>query len=178
MTSDNVPGAVPAAPSSGGAEATAPTGRLGLGWLVAILAGLVGVIVVALVIRPLDTTTIDPDAAASVLYFQRLVAGQRLEAFVPTTPKPLLTLVDGTTWSLLHDWRALTWETLLAFGVAVILAVRWLDGVGRSLVAEPRLRFIAGPVAAGFGPRPWLPPRTSSSRCRGRTRSSGRSRAG
>ena len=67
----------------------------------------------------LGPATIDPDASSSVLYFDRIVSGHRLEGFVPTTPKPLLTVVFGLSWGLVHDWRMLVWETVLAWGLAV-----------------------------------------------------------
>jgi hypothetical protein len=89
-----------------------------LAW-VGVVAGLVAIVWAVLVLDPLGPATIDPDAAASVLYFQRITGGRQLEAFVPTTPKPLLTLVYGLTWSLFHDWRVLVWETIAMFGVAV-----------------------------------------------------------
>ena len=45
----------------------------------------------------------------------RLVAGQRLEQALTTTPKPLITLTHG----LLHvgtDWRPIVWATLVVHG--------------------------------------------------------------
>lgn len=106
---------------------------VGLG-LVAALAALA---VCVLVLEPVRGVTIDGDAATSVLYFRYLLSGHRLEAFVDTVPKPLLTIVYGTTWQLTHDWRALTWETIAVFVVAVSSA---------AVLA----RRLAGPVAAGF----------------------------
>lgn len=98
----------------------------------AALAGAVAAIIVALVVAPFGPTTIDPDASASALYFERLVAGRRLEAFVPTTPKPLLTFVDGVAWSVTHDWRVLTWIAIVVFGAAVALTAMfvWRASVG------------------------------------------------
>lgn len=108
------------------------------------LGGLVAVGLAALVIRPFEAATIDPDAAASVLYFERIVAGTRLEAFVPTTPKPLLTLVFGLTWAAAHDWRVLVWQTLALFGLVVGLAGWW----------SARLGAVAGGSSVA-GVRPW-----------------------
>ncbi len=119
-------------------------------WLVAGLVGVLGLAVAAALIRPFEAPTIDPDAAASVLYFERLTAGQRLEAFVPTTPKPLLTLVYGLTWTALHDWRALTWETLGVFGLAVGLAGAWLARVGGSVVPGAGRQRVAAAAAGAF----------------------------
>ncbi len=94
-------------------------------------------VVCLVVLRPLDPATIDVDASASVLYFRQIVTGDRLDVLVPTTPKPLLTLIYGISWQLLGDWRVLTWETIAAFVVAVTLAAR--------LAAR-----LAGPAAAAF----------------------------
>src|SRR5207245_300577 len=84
-------------------------------WL-AVLAAVIGVLVVGAIVQPFGPPTNDPDAAASVLYFDRLAHGHRLESFVPTTPKPLLTLLFGLTWILVNDWRSLVLETLAVYG--------------------------------------------------------------
>jgi len=119
-------------------------------WLVAGLVGAIGIVVAAVLVRPFEAPTIDPDAAASVLYFERLVAGRRLEAFVPSTPKPLLTFVYGLTWTALHDWRALTWETLAVFGLAVGLAGAWLARVGGSVIEGAGRQRVAALAAGTF----------------------------
>jgi hypothetical protein len=64
-------------------------------------------VLIGIVIRPFATGLVAFDGASSVLYFDRIVSGQRLEAFVNTTPKPLLTLVYGVAHSLTGDWRAI-----------------------------------------------------------------------
>jgi len=61
---------------------------------------------------------------ATVLYWQRITSGQRLEVTVLTTPKPLLTIIFGASWSLFHDWRVLVWETIAVQGLAVAAATR------------------------------------------------------
>jgi hypothetical protein len=66
----------------------------------------------------------DPDSMSSVLYFQRILGGQRLEVTVLTTPKPLLSVLYGTTWFVAHDWRAIVWETLAVHGLAVFVGIR------------------------------------------------------
>lgn len=96
----------------------------------AVLAAVVAVLVVAAVIDPFGPSLHDPDAAASVLYFDRIASGQRLEAFVPTTPKPLLTLLYGASWSLTGDWRLLGLWTLVALAVAVAASTALLLRVG------------------------------------------------
>jgi hypothetical protein len=67
---------------------------------------------------------IDPDGHAAALYFQRLTDGGRLEVPLLSTPKPLLTLLFGGGWAVLHDWRLATLATMLAFTVAVLAAAR------------------------------------------------------
>jgi hypothetical protein len=94
-------------------------------------------VVLWLLVRPLAGATNDTDSMATVLYFDRIVHGQRLEAFVPTTPKPLLTLAYGLAWSLTGDWRSLTILTIGAGALAVGFAARL---AGR----------LAGPGAAAF----------------------------
>jgi hypothetical protein len=104
---------------------------------VAAAVGVMAAIVMALTIQAAGPATNDPDSAASVLYFQHLVSGDRLDAFVATTPKPLLTLVYGVAWTLTGDWRTLGWITIAVFGLAA--------ACGTEL-----LRRLAGPAAAAF----------------------------
>jgi hypothetical protein len=68
-------------------------------WTLAGLVGLLAAAVLWLVVQPLAGVGNDADSATTVLYFDRLVHGQRLEAFLPTTPKPLLTVVYGLALS-------------------------------------------------------------------------------
>lgn len=125
---------------------------LGAAWTRASLEDRVGLVALLaavawclLVLDPLGPATIDPDASASVLYFQRIVAGRHLEGFIPTTPKPFLTLVYGLAWFVSGDWRELVWQTIGAFGIAVggaaILAMRLAFRVGGT---------VAGLAAAAF----------------------------
>jgi hypothetical protein len=93
-------------------------------WAGPVAAGLVAVVVVAVVGRAWLAGTNDPDSMNSVLYFQRILAGGRLEVTVLTTPKPLLTLLYGASWDLFHDWRTLVWLTIVAHGVGVAAAAR------------------------------------------------------
>jgi hypothetical protein len=130
---------------------------------------------------PLARATNDPDAAASVMYFGRISHGTHLEAFFPTTPKPLLTLLYGVTWSLTDDWRSLTLLTIGAAAVGVGMASRLaqrLGGPGAAvliavgLLAWPEFRLqtagansfvwgvalwsLAGVLLVADRPRPWL----------------------
>jgi hypothetical protein len=98
----------------------------GLSALVAVVAA----VVLWLVIQPLTRVTADTDAAACVMYFERIVDGHRLEAFFPTTPKPLLTIVYGLAWSLTHDWHSLAVMTLVVGSAAVGMAARMAARMG------------------------------------------------
>ncbi len=89
----------------------------------------------ALLVRLPGPPTLDPDEYASALYFDRLIHGRRLEEFLLSTPKPLLTLVDGLAWTLTHDWRTISVLTVAVFALAVTALAR---AAGR----------LAGPPAA------------------------------
>ncbi len=109
-------------------------------WLVWLAGGAVVVAVGGVglaVVQPFSTGPVGFDSAASVAFFERIVSGQRLEAFLGATPKPLLTLIYGVLHGVSGDWRAISWATIGAFAVSVLLAARL---VGR----------LAGPAAAVF----------------------------
>jgi len=97
----------------------------------------VAVLVAAAVVLPVRTAQVGYDTAASVLYFDRIVVGHRLEAFLSVTPKPLLTVVDGLVHALISDWRAISWLAIVVYGLDVVLAARLV-------------RRLAGRAAAGF----------------------------
>jgi hypothetical protein len=88
------------------------------------VAGLFGMALAVglLLARPLKAASIGFDSQVAVLDFARLLAGRHVELFLATTPKPLLTLIFGPLELLTHDWRTLTWATLIAFGLAVVLS--------------------------------------------------------
>lgn len=93
--------------------------------------------------RPFRTAAIAYDTAASVIHFERMVSGRHLEAVLNTTPKPLLTVVDGLLYTLTGDWRPIAWATLAAFAAAAAIAsyvAARLDGW-----------LAAGLVAVAFG---------------------------
>ena len=91
--------------------------------VVAAAFGIAAVLIAGVAMQAFGPAMNDPDSMASVLYFQRIAAGQQLEVYTLTTPKPLLTAFYGVTWNLFHDWRAIVWETLLVHGVGVGMAV-------------------------------------------------------
>jgi len=102
-------------------------------------AALLGVatLVAVVRIRPQAAGQIGYDSAAAVLYFDRIMAGRHLEAFVAATPKALLTVVYGATHAIFGDWRVISALSVLVYGLNVTLA---------ALLAKR----LAGPVAAGF----------------------------
>jgi hypothetical protein len=103
-----------------------PLDRRRAGQIAALVAiGLVAVAIGAWRIRPFAEGMVGYDTAASVLYFDRIVAGLRLEGFVEATPKALLTLVDGVTFGLTHDWRAISLLAVAGYGLNVALGT-WL----------------------------------------------------
>jgi hypothetical protein len=89
-------------------------------------------------ILPLQAGQVGFDAAASVLYFDRLVQGHHLESFVTTTPKPLLTVVYGLIYGVTGDWRAISLVVIGVFGASAVLAAmlaRRLGGLPAAVFA-------------------------------------------
>jgi hypothetical protein len=70
--------------------------------------------------RPFRSAAVAFDSQVAVVHFERIMSGQRIEAFVSTTPKPLLTVIFGTLHALTGDWRPLSWATILAFGLSIV----------------------------------------------------------
>jgi hypothetical protein len=106
-------------------------------FLVALTAFGLSAAAAAWIIRPIHAGTLGYDAAASVLYFQRMLSGHQLEAFVGATPKALLTGVYGLAYGLVPDWRIISWVAIMAYA----------SGIAASSVLAYRL---AGVVAAAF----------------------------
>ena len=88
-----------------------------------VALGLVAFMVAAVIVRPVRAVLIGSDTASSVLYFQRIVSGETLERFLGTTPKPLLTLIDGLLYAGTGDWRPIAWLALIVYALAVASAV-------------------------------------------------------
>ncbi|HEV8163571.1 MAG TPA: hypothetical protein VGR74_03830 [Actinomycetota bacterium] len=78
----------------------------------------------AALVRLPGPAVLDPDEHAAALYFDRLIAGQRLEEPLLSAPKPLLTVVHGLAWTVGHDWRLLEALTVAAFALAVVCLAR------------------------------------------------------
>lgn len=101
----------------------------------------------AWLVRPFAGGPAASDAASSVLYFDRIVAGRTLEAWLNTTPKPLLTLVYGVLHRLDPSWGLVSLSAVLAGAVGVVLAAE----VARRLAGLPAAAFVivtlAGSVA-------------------------------
>jgi hypothetical protein len=85
---------------------------------------------VGLLVRLPGPATLDPDEHAAVLYFDRLIAGERLEEPLLSSPKPLLTVVHGLAWRAGHDWRLLEALGVAAFALAVVCLARAAGRLG------------------------------------------------
>jgi hypothetical protein len=93
-------------------------------------------------VQPLRVGPAASDAASSVLYFDRIVSGRHLEAWLNTTPKPLLTVVYGVLHSIDREWRLVSTATILATVVGVVLgaeAVRRVAGIAAASFAAVAL---------------------------------------
>ncbi len=73
-------------------------------------------------VYPVRAGQVGFDAAASVVYFDRILAGRHLEAFITATPKPLLTVVYGIVYNLTGDWRPISWLVIAMYGLSAVLA--------------------------------------------------------
>jgi hypothetical protein len=98
-------------------------------------------------VRPFKTAPIAFDTAASVLHFERMASGRHLEAFLTTTPKPLLTAVDGLLYALSGEWRPISWATIAAFAAAAAIAAYVAARLDGWLAAS----FVAVGLAASRG---------------------------
>jgi hypothetical protein len=92
-----------------------------LPFLLGAIAGAVAVGIGFELVRPFAAGPVGFDSSASVVYFDRIVAGRHLEAFVTATPKPFLTVVFGLLHGLTADWRSISWATIGAFALCVVL---------------------------------------------------------
>jgi len=85
--------------------------------------------------RPFQSASIAFDSQSTVLYFERIITGQRLEAFVPTTPKPLMSVVFGTLFEVTRDWRTLAWLTIAVNALAIAATAALAGRFGGAIAA-------------------------------------------
>ena len=98
-------------------------------------------------VRPIATASIGPDAAAPVVHFERLVAGQRLDGHLTQTSKPLLTAVYGVLYATGRDWRPVAWAAIAAFALSVVAAAILAERVaGLTAAAFVAVGFLLSPV--------------------------------
>src|SRR5690349_1074618 len=98
-----------------------------------LVAGVVAVLFLAAfafilaIVRPFPAGTIAYDGAASVLFFDRIASGTRLETFVNTTPKPLQTVVYGALHAVTGGWLAISLASAAVAALAAVLggALAW-----------------------------------------------------
>ncbi len=126
------PGSLP--PARGAVALLWPWGAV---WLVVALA-------TGVMVRLSGPAVLDPDEHAAALYFRRLVAGRRLEDPLLSTPKPLLTVVDGLAWAATSDWRVLTALTVAAFALAVTALARAAGRLAGAPAAAATVVAVAG----------------------------------
>jgi hypothetical protein len=101
-------------------------------------------VAVGLLVRLPGPAILDPDEHAAVRYFDRLVAGERLEEPLLSSPKPLLTVVHGVAWRISHDWRLLEALTVAAFALAVVCLARAAGRLGGLPAAAATVLALAG----------------------------------
>jgi hypothetical protein len=101
-------------------------------------------VAVGLLVRLPGPATLDPDEHAAVVYFDRLVAAERLEEPLLSSPKPLLTVVNGLAWRLGHDWRLLEALAVAAFALAVVCLARAAGRLGGLPAAAATVIAVAG----------------------------------
>lgn len=100
-----------------------------------VASGALAVVIATELTRPIHAGPVSFDVGSEVLHFERIVQGQRLEQMLTTTPKPLLTLVYGLLHAWTDDWRAISWASILSFGLAVALVTLVARRVGGTAVA-------------------------------------------
>jgi hypothetical protein len=101
-------------------------------------------VAVGLLVRLPGPATLDPDEHAAVRYFDRLVAGERLEEPLLSSPKPVATVVHGIAWRAGHDWRLLEALAVAAFALAVVCLARAAGRLGGLPAAAATVLAVAG----------------------------------
>ncbi|MET0915891.1 MAG: hypothetical protein ABWY81_06790 [Jiangellaceae bacterium] len=92
-------------------------------FLVSIAAGL-------WIVRPFVTASLGRDAAAPVIHFERIAGGERLETYLPITPKPLITLINGGVYAIARDWRPVAWVEIMAYALCAVAGAALAMRVG------------------------------------------------
>lgn len=100
-----------------------------------VASGALAVAIATELTRPIHAGPVSFDVGSEVLHFERIVQGHRLEQMLTTTPKPLLTLVYGLLHAWTDDWRAISWASILSFGLAVAVLTLVARRVGGTAVA-------------------------------------------
>ena len=113
------------------------------GWLWP-LCWVVLAVAVGLLVRLPGPATLDPDEHAAVRYFDRLVAGERLEEPLLSSPKPVATVVHGLAWRAGHDWRLLEALAVAAFALAIVCLARAAGRLGGLPAAAATVLAVAG----------------------------------
>jgi hypothetical protein len=101
-------------------------------------------VAIGLLVRLPGPAALDPDEHAAVLYFDRLVAAERLEEPLLSSPKPLLTVVHGLAWRAGQDWRLLEALAVAAFALAVVCLARAAGRLGGLPAAAATVIAVAG----------------------------------
>src|SRR5258706_385175 len=108
------------------------------GRIAMILGTLVGAtVILGLLVRPFDGGPAASDANSSVLFFDRITSGRTLEAWLNTTPKPLLTFVYGVLHTIDPSWILVSLSAVLAASVAVVISAE----VARRIAGLPAAAF-------------------------------------
>lgn len=108
---------------------------------------MVSVAMAARKLRPFESGSAGPDAAAPVIEFERLTAGQPIEGHLSQTSKPVIDLIYGPLYGLFHDWRPIAWAAILGFALCVVLASLLAYRVGGlSSAAFAAVAFLLSPI--------------------------------
>jgi hypothetical protein len=109
----------------------------------------VAAVVLGWLVRPFSGGPAASDAASSVLYFDRIASGRTLEAWLNTTPKPLLTAVYGVLHALDPGWTLVSLSAVLAAAAGVVLAAELARRIAGLAAAAFVAVALVGSVALG-----------------------------
>jgi hypothetical protein len=118
------------------------------GRIAMILGTLVGAAVtLGFLVRPFDGGPAASDANSSVLFFERIASGRTLEAWLNTTPKPLLTVAYGLLHAIDPSWTLVSLSAVFAAAVAVVLSAE----LARRVAGLPAAAFVAVGLTGSLG---------------------------